>query len=183
MKKIATYLCLAFLLAIVGCASREDGGDDGTDAMNDVDADTNGDEVPGPETAAWPCRGGTAGGVEYFECNPNFIEAAAPGENRYWVGECPSEAVSGYWSGAKETPILNANGWYRTTIDGASADCELTISQCPDKTNPHCWMQVGTNTITDDSLAGPYRWCGGSDGSCAMRLKRNTGHTPTPLGN
>ena len=177
--KIITFL--AFSLVLASACTTVDGDGTTPDAgMTDVDADTNGDEVPGPETAAWPCRGGKDSGGDYFECNPSFMDAAATGETRYWVGICASESINGYWSGPKKAAQLHANGWFRLNLQGTASGCELTVSQCSDKLNAHCWMQYGKNTLNEEN-AGTYRWC--DENGCAMRLERNANHTPTPKGN
>lgn len=176
-----SLILIAFLLALFGCAERGDeGGDDVGPDAGDVDAD-DGDEVPPPESAAWPCRGGKDSGGDYFECNPSFIDKDDALQD-YWVGVCSSEGINGYWSGPKLAATEHSNGWYRLYLEGTASDCELTVSQCSDPNNAHCWMQYGSGTLADDN-AGPYRWCGGSDGDCAMKLRRNAGHTPEALGN
>lgn len=182
--KTVTGIALSFLtvLAFTACAQRsDDGTDTGPDAgMTDTDAGT--DEVPPAESAAWPCRGGKDSGGDYFECAKNRIADKAL--TKKWVGVCSSESINGYWVGTQQIPaVLTAAGdYYRLYLKGAAADCELTVSQCTDVNNPDCWMQYGLGTITVDADAGPYRWCG-TNGSCAMKLKRDAGHTPTALGN
>ena len=182
MKTIAN-LGLAFLLALATAACTtvaDDGGQNGPDAGNGVDG-ANDDEVPGPETAAYTCRGGKDTTGDYFECNPSAMDHDAA-LTPTWVGACPSESVNGYWSGPKKVAVLNANGWWRLYLQGTPTDCEITVSQCSDRNNPHCWLQYGKNVPGDPNANNPYRWCG-ADGNCAMKFKRNVGHKPTPLGN
>ncbi len=172
---IASFCLLA--LTFAACAERTAGGTTETDAGMTAGSD----ETPPPESAAWACRGGKDSVGDYFECNPADMDADTS-LTPTWVGACPSESVNEYWSGAKKTAQLNTNGWWRLYLAGTASDCELTVSQCTDLTNPHCWMQYGLSTFPAMGAAGPYRTCG-ADHSCAMKLQRVAGHTPTPLGN
>lgn len=137
------------------------------------------DAEPPPESKTWVCRGGVDGGRDYFECNSEYL-ADAP-DSVWFVGECPSEGIYGYFAGRKVEVPKAENGWYRLYLEGdADVTCEITYAQCSNGTDPFCWAQYGRDSVSAE-IAGPYRGCYES-GSCGMFLSRNPGKTPNPEG-
>lgn len=142
-------------------------------------ADCDGEVLPPPESKTWVCRGGVSGGRDYFECNSEYL--ADNPESVYFVGECPSEGIYGYFAGRKVEVPKADNGWYRLYLEGdANEVCEITYAQCSNGTDPFCWAQYGRDSVSAE-IAGPFRGCYDS-GSCGMFLSRDAGNTPSPEG-
>lgn len=137
------------------------------------------DTEPPPESHTWVCRGGVEDGKDYFECNSEYLNSSP--DKVWFVGECPSEGIYGYWAGRKVEVSKDANGWYRLYLSGeAGVVCEITYSTCSTADEANCWAQYGRDSASAD-IAGPYRGCYDT-GSCGMFLSRNPGKTPAPEG-
>lgn len=155
-----------------------DGVCNGDEDADSCEADCS-DEEPPPESKTWVCRGGVEDGKDYFECNSEYL-ADSP-DSVWFVGECPSEGIYGYFAGRKVEVPRASNGWYRLYLEGeADVVCEITYAQCSNGTDPFCWAQYGRDSVSSE-VAGPYRGCYES-GSCGMFFSRNPGKTPVPEG-
>ncbi len=151
------------------------------------------DETLPASPAGLPCWGNKTAAGEEFICSSakEFWSDVSP-EAVDAVGECDSEGIHGYYLGTYIRLSKGADGNFHLPLAGSSDACEITVARCANLQNRYCWMQYGTLTLPAKGQAGPYRWvspagtCGGSgQPACTsnMRLRRNPGHAPTPLGN
>ncbi len=173
-----SFLTITLALALAGCASRDNGGDDdvvGPDAGGSLEVN------PPAESASWACRSGVdANGDDYMEFNPQYLNNGAEA-TAFVVGQAPGESIVGYFTGSYRQGVAkNAkSGWYRINLQGTTEGI-LTYARCVDTVgnNSACWAQYGLPLPAAN--AGPFRTCNGS--SCACKFKPIAGQPAQALG-